>query len=59
MISVCVMVSHIAAVEVLVVWEYMLALKVNMLGNRGLLSVTSTLLHCVMSEVCVVNIRVC
>ena len=26
-------------------------LKVNTLGNRGLLSVTSTLLHCVISEV--------
>ena len=33
-----------AAFEVLVVWEYELALKVNTLGNRGLLSVTSTLL---------------
>ena len=34
-----------AAFEVLVAWEYMLALKVITLGNRGLLSVTSTLLH--------------
>ena len=33
-----------AAFEVLVVWEYMLALKVNMLGVRRLLTVTSTLL---------------
>jgi len=36
------LVSHIAAFEVLVVWEYMLALKVNMLGNRRLLSLPST-----------------
>ena len=42
--SVRVLVSHMAAFEVLVAWEYMLALKVNTLGNRGLLSVTSTLL---------------
>ena len=51
MTSVRVLVSHIAAVEVLVVWEYMLALKVITLGNRGLLSVTSTLLTCAISEV--------
>ena len=50
-VNVCVLVSHIAAFEVLVVWEYMLALKVNTLGNRGLLSVTSTLLTCAISEV--------
>jgi len=31
-----------AAFEVLVVWEYMLALKVNTLGNRRLLSLPST-----------------
>ena len=35
----------------LVVWEYMLALKVITLGNRRLLSVTSTLLTCAISEV--------
>ena len=33
-----------AAFEVLVVWEYMLALEVNTLGVRRLLTVTSTLL---------------
>ena len=44
MISVRVLVSYKAGVEVLVVWEYMLALKVNTLGVRRLLSVTSTLL---------------
>ena len=42
--SVRVLVSHMAAFEVLVAWEYMLALKVNMLGVRRLLTVTSTLL---------------
>ena len=42
MISVCVLVSYMAAFEVLVVWEYMLALKVITLGNRGLLSLPST-----------------
>ena len=45
MTSVRVLVSYMAAFEVLVVWEYMLALKVNTLGNRRLLSVTSALLH--------------
>ena len=44
MTSVRVLVSYMAAVEVLVVWEYELALKVNMLGVRRLLTVTSTLL---------------
>ena len=43
-ISVCVLVSYMTAVEVLVGWEYVLALEVNTLGNRRLLSVTSTLL---------------
>ena len=43
-VKVCVLVSYMAGVEVLVMWEYMLALKVNMLGVRRLLSVTSTLL---------------
>jgi len=33
-----------AAFEVLVVWEYMLALKVITLGVRRLITVTSTLL---------------
>jgi len=50
-ISVCTLVSHMAAFEVLVVWEYTLALKVNRLGVRRLLSVTSTLLTCAISEV--------
>ena len=40
-----------AAFEVLVAWEYMLALKVITLGVRRLLSVTSTLLTCAISEV--------
>ena len=51
MISVCTLVSHMAAFEVLVVWEYMLALKVITLGNRRWLSVTSTLLPNVMPKV--------
>ena len=42
MTSVCVLVSYMAAFEVFVVWEYMLALKVNTLGVRRLLSLPST-----------------
>ena len=33
---------YIATDEVLVMWEYMLALKVNTLGNRRLLCLPST-----------------
>ena len=42
MISVCTLVSYMAAFEVLVVWEYELVLEVNTLGNRRLLSLPST-----------------
>ena len=42
MISVRVLVSYIAAFEVLVAWEYMLALKVITLGVRRCLSLPST-----------------
>ena len=42
MTSVSVLVSHMAAFEVLVVWEYELVLEVNTLGNRRLLSLPST-----------------
>jgi hypothetical protein len=43
-ISVCVLVSYMAAVEVLVMDGVRAVLKVNTLGNRRLLSVTSSLL---------------
>ena len=42
MISVSVLVSYMAAVEVLVMVGVRPALEVNTLGNRRLLSVTST-----------------
>ena len=42
MTSVRVLVSYMAGVEVLVAWEYMLALKVSTLGNRRLLCLPST-----------------
>ena len=50
-VDVCTLVSYMVECSVWFVWEYMLALKVITLVNRRLLSVTSTLLTCAISEV--------